>query len=62
MTKEEVVEIMTETVHQVNMDIGYEHHVPHDELLNMLESQKPQLRHINGIVYDVLKSKGCISE
>jgi hypothetical protein len=61
MTKDEIIGIMTETVHQINMDIGYEHRVPHDELVAMLEAQRPQLDHINNIVYEVLKSKGAFA-
>lgn len=62
MNREEAIALMTETVNQVNMDIGYQHKVPMDELKKMIDQQTEQVKYINTIVYDTLKSKGVIAE
>lgn len=62
MNREEAIELMTETVNQVNMDLGYQHKVPMDELKKMIEQQYEQVKYINTIVYDTMKSKGIIAE
>lgn len=62
MNREEAINLMTETVNQVNMDIGYQHKVPMDELKKMIDQQTEQVKYINTIVYDTLKSKGVIAE
>jgi hypothetical protein len=62
MNREEAIAFMSETVKQVNMDLGYQHKVPMDELVKMMEQQHDQVLYINGIVYDSMKSKGLIAE
>jgi len=62
MNREDAINLMTETVNQVNMDIGYQHKVPMDELKKMIDQQTEQVKYINTIVYDTLKSKGVIAE
>jgi cellobiose-specific phosphotransferase system component IIB len=62
MNREEAIILMTETVNQVNMDLGYQHKVPMDELKKMIEQQYEQVKYINTIVYDTMKSKGIIAE
>jgi cellobiose-specific phosphotransferase system component IIB len=53
---------MTETVNQVNMDLGYQHKVPMEEMKKMIEQQYEQVKYINTIVYDTMKAKGIIAE
>lgn len=62
MSRDEIIELMTETVSQVNMDLGYQHKVPMDELKKMIDQQREQVKYINSIVYDTMKSKGVIVE
>jgi hypothetical protein len=62
MNREETIALMSETVKQINMDLGYQHKVPMEELVKMMESQHEQVLYINGIVYDTMKSKGLIVE
>lgn len=62
MNREEAIVLMTETVNQINMDLGYQHKVPMDELKKMIDQQYEQVKYINSIVYDTMKSKGIIAE
>lgn len=62
MNREEAIAFMSETVKQVNIDLGYQHKVPMEELVRMMDQQHEQVLHINGIVYDAMKSKGLIVE
>jgi hypothetical protein len=62
MNREETIALMSETVRQINMDLGYQQKVPMDELVKIMDSQHHQVLYINGIVYDTLKSKGLIVE
>lgn len=62
MDREEAIILMTETVNQVNLDLGYQHKVPAEEMQKMIEQQYDQVKYINTIVYDTMKSKGIIAE
>ncbi len=61
MNREEAIELMSETVRQVNMDIGYKNRVPMEELVKIMDAHHEQVVYINSIVYDTLKSKGVIA-
>lgn len=62
VNREEIIELMSDVVGQVNMDLGFQHKVPMEELQKMIEQQKDQVRYINSIVYDTMKSKGLLAE
>lgn len=62
MDRDQAITLMTETVNQVNMDLGYQHKMPLEEMQKMIEQQYEQVKYINTIVYDTMKSKGIIAE
>ncbi len=62
MDREQAITLMTETVNQVNMDLGYQHKMPLEEMKKMIEQQYEQVKYINTIVYDTMKSNGIIAE
>jgi hypothetical protein len=62
MNREEIIDLMSETVRQVNMDIGYQNKVPMEELVQIMDQHHEQVKYINAIVFDTLKNKGLIVE
>ncbi len=62
MNREEAIDLMSETVRQINMDIGYQQKVPMEELVQIMDAHHEQVKYINSIVYDTMKSKGLIAE
>jgi hypothetical protein len=61
MLRDEVVALMSETINKMNLDIGRQHNIPIDVLNQQIEQQKPQLDHVNGMLYDVLLEYGIIN-
>ena len=62
MNREEIIDLMSDTVRQINIDIGYQNRVPMEELVKMMDDHHEQVKYINSIVFDTLKSKGLIVE
>ena len=61
MDKEQVVELMTETIVNLNIGLAKQKEIPQDEIDKMAEISRPQFRIVNGIVYDVLKENGALA-
>ena len=61
MDKEQVVELMTETIVNLNIGLAKQKEIPQDEIDKMAEISRPQFRVVNGIVYDVLKENGALA-
>lgn len=61
MDKEQVVELMTETIINLNIGLAKQKEMPQDEIDQMAEISRPQFRVVNGILYDVLKENGAIA-
>lgn len=61
MNREEVIELMTETILNLNIGLARQNNMPEDEIDKMAENAKPQFRVVNGILYDVLKENGALS-
>ena len=59
MNKEQVVELMTETIINLNIGLAKQKEMPQDEIDQMVEISRPQFRVVNGILYDVLKENGA---
>jgi len=59
MDKEQVVELMTETIINLNIGLAKQKEMPQDEIDQMVEISRPQFRVVNGILYDVLKENGA---
>ena len=62
MNIEEIIDLMSDTVRQINIDIGYQNKVPMEELVKIMDDHHEQVKYINSIVFDTLKSKGLIVE
>lgn len=62
MSREEIIDLMSETVRQINIDIGYQNKVPMEELVQMMDAHHEQVKYINAIVFDTMKAKGLIVE
>jgi hypothetical protein len=62
MNREEIIDLMSDTVRQINIDIGYQNRVPMEELVKMMDEHHEQVKYINSIVFDTLKSRGLIVE
>lgn len=62
MNREEIIDLMSETVRQINIDIGYQNKVPMEELVQMMDAHHEQVKYINSIVFDTMKAKGLIVE
>ena len=61
MDKEQVVELMTETIVNLNIGLAKQKEMPQDEIDKMAEMSRPQFRVVNGILYDVLKENGALA-
>jgi hypothetical protein len=61
MDKEQVVELMTETIINLNIGLAKQKEMPQEEIDQMVELSRPQFRVVNGILYDVLKENGALA-
>lgn len=61
MDKEQVVELMTETIINLNIGLAKQKEMPQEEIDQMAEISRPQFRVVNGILYDVLKENGALA-
>jgi hypothetical protein len=61
MEREEVIELMTETIVNLNIGLAKQKEMPQDEIDQMAEISRPQFRIVNGILYDVLEANGVIA-
>ncbi len=58
--KNEVVKIMTDTIHEMNRQMGQMYNVPSAQVEEMIEKSTDELNRVNGILYDKLKEVGVI--
>jgi transcriptional/translational regulatory protein YebC/TACO1 len=61
MEKEQVVELMTETIINLNVSLAKQNNVPQEQIDQMIELSTPQFNTLNSIVYDVLKENGAFN-
>jgi hypothetical protein len=62
MTKEEVVMLMSDTVDEFNRQSAMHNSYPLDQIEEFIAQGRQQMEYVNGILYDVLKENGVISE
>ena len=62
MTKEEVVMLMSNTVDEFNRQSAMHNSYPVDQIEEFISQGRQQMEYVNGILYDVLKENGVISE
>jgi hypothetical protein len=61
MLRDEVVNVMTEVINNMNREMGAQHNVPSDVLEQQIITQKEQLNYVNGLLYDTLLEYGIIN-
>ena len=60
MNKENVVNLMTEYINEMNRDHGYKAGMPVDEIEAAVAHAIPEIQRVHGELYDLLVSKGVI--
>ena len=58
--KSEVVQIMTDTIVEMNRQMGIQQGVPSEQVQKMIDDSYTQLMMVNGLLYDKLKEIGVI--
>jgi transcriptional/translational regulatory protein YebC/TACO1 len=58
MEKDQVVELMTETIIALNVELAHQNNISQEEIDKAIESTKPQLMSVNRVLYEVLKVNG----
>jgi hypothetical protein len=61
MEKQEVVNLITSTVRDMNIELARKNNVPEESIMRMAEESAPQMDIISGIIYDVLEANGVIA-
>jgi transcriptional/translational regulatory protein YebC/TACO1 len=61
MEKQQVVELMTETIIALNVELAHQQNVSQEDIDKAIETSKPQLMSVNAILYEVLKVNGVIA-
>ncbi len=62
MKKEDIVEIMIYTVNNYNIEGAEKAGLTYDQIQNMLDSTRPGLLSMFGMIYDDLVKKGVLTE
>jgi DNA modification methylase len=60
MYREEVVKIMSDSIDNMNRNMAQQHGMTLDMIESQLKENRPQLDHVNGMLYDLLKEYGLI--
>jgi hypothetical protein len=60
MDKDQVVELMTNTVVAWNRQMAEDQKMPQDTLDSWIENAIPQFKYVNSMLYDALVSNGII--
>ena len=60
MTKADVVKLMSNAIDDMNRNIGEGQGVPSEQIQEQLILMRPQLDHVNGMLYDLLVEYGLI--
>jgi transcriptional/translational regulatory protein YebC/TACO1 len=61
MEKQQVIELMTETIIALNVELAHQQNVSQEDIDKAIETSKPQLMSVNAILYEVLKVNGVIA-
>jgi transcriptional/translational regulatory protein YebC/TACO1 len=61
MTKEEVVELMTNTIIALNSEVAHQQNMSQEQIDKAIETTKPGIDNINSILYEVLKANNIIN-
>jgi hypothetical protein len=58
--REEVINIMTNAINEMNREIAINFLMPSADIEQMLAQSTPELNRVNGMLYDLLKEHGVI--
>jgi hypothetical protein len=61
MIRDEVIDLMTNVINKMNREMAMQHNLPADVLEEQILNQKPQLDHVNGLLFDTLLEYGYIN-
>lgn len=61
MEKQQVVDLMTETIEDFNRIVARQQNVPQEQVEQLLKSVQSQVVMVNELLYDTLKDKGIIA-
>lgn len=61
-SKEIAVSLMCDAVDSMNRQMAAQSNMPSEQIEGWIQSQKQQMRDVNGMLYDVLKQNGYIQE
>lgn len=62
LSREEVVLLMTQTVDDINREIGKAQEMPEEETENLISGMREQVMFVNTLLYDKLVDSGVIVE
>ena len=61
MYRDEVVNLMCETVNTLNRKMAAQTNMPSDQIEQFIKQGQDQLKYVNGMLYDTLKENGVIN-
>lgn len=61
MLRDEVVQLMSDFVDNMNRQMAIQQSVPSDQVEQALSQQRPQLMYVNGLLFDLLVEHGYIN-
>lgn len=62
MNREEVINLMSSTVEDINREIGKAQQLPEEEVEKLIAGLREQMLFVNTLVYDKLVETGVIKE
>lgn len=60
MYKSEVVEMMTNYINDMNRSLASSSGMDPQQVESMIQQNQPQLVHVNGLLFDLLREKGLL--
>jgi hypothetical protein len=61
MRREDAINVMTEVVIKMNMEMGIQQGVPQQQIDMTIQQMKPELDKVNGMLFDALYEHGVIN-
>jgi transcriptional/translational regulatory protein YebC/TACO1 len=61
MYKDEAVKLMSDYIDAMNRQLAAQANMPSDQLEQAIVQGRPQLDHVNGMLYDLLKENGVLA-
>jgi hypothetical protein len=61
LTRDEAIELMYQTVHDMNVNGAVQAGMPSNQIEEWMKEQEGQMKFVSGLLYDVLKDNGVIA-